>query len=209
MEKEKPVKKVKITNEEHEKLLAKAEELERTKKELEDTKAKLEEVKDKLLRAAADFDNARKRLAKEKEEFVRFANERLIRGLLPILDNFERAIQHAGGSADQGGDSLKNGIVLIRKQLGDFLTNHGMVRLEVVGKKFDPHFHEAIGVIESKDHPDETVLEEVEAGYLLDKRLIRPAKVRISKSKVLELPAEPPAEDPSKEKNHETEPKEQ
>ena len=187
MEQEKHSKKTKSGEEDHEVALAKAKQLEDTKKELEnkekelgETKKQLEEMKDILLRTAADFDNAKKRLAKEKTEFLHFANEKIIRGLLPILDNFERAFQHADSSKEDHAASLKNGIALIKKQFANFLAGHGLVRMEVIGKKFDPHFHEAIGRIESNDHPDETVLEEIESGYLLGGKLLRPARVRIS-----------------------------
>lgn len=181
MEQEKKVKKAKLTAEEHQALLAKATEFEQVKKDLEETQRQLAEMKDKFLRSHADFDNAKKRLAKEKQEFLRFANERLVRGLLPILDNFERAISHANPSEEGNSNTLKEGITLIEKQLADFLARHGLVRLETLGKKFDPHFHESIGHVESHEHADdETILEEVEAGYLFEGRLLRPAKVRIS-----------------------------
>jgi len=195
MEQEKHSKKIKLTEEEYQALLAKGEELENTKKELEGLKKQLEEIKDRLLRTHADFDNAKKRLSKEKEEFVRFANEKLMRGFLPILDNFERAILHSDTSGQDRTSSVKDGIVLIQKQMAVFLAAHGLVRMEVLGKKFDPHFHEAIGHVESADHPDETIVEEIEPGYLLAGRLLRPARVRISQPKqtlIPDLPETPP-----------------
>jgi molecular chaperone GrpE len=161
-------------------------ELEDTKKQLEEANKKLEETQDKLLRAYADFDNAKKRLEREKDERVRFASERLMLGLLPILDNFERALQHTESSGEEPTSSLKDGIGLIKKQMMNFLTQHGITRLESVGKKFDPHFHEAIGHIETYEPPDDTVVEEVEAGYLYGGRLLRPAKVRVSRVKAAE-----------------------
>lgn len=187
MEHPKHVKKSDASEETSKLLQDKEAELATLKKELEETAKKLEEAnkqaaeaKDKVLRAYADFDNAKKRLAKEREEFVRFSSETMMRGLLPILDNFERAIAHAG-SGENDPSSLRDGIVLIKKQFVDFLTQQGLTRLETVGKSFDPHVHEAIGHIDSAEHPDETVLEEIEPGYLLHGRLLRPAKVRISK----------------------------
>lgn len=169
-------KKIRISREEHEGLLEKA-------RQLEDVRKELEELRDKYLRAAADFENAKKRLAREKEEHNRFAKERFVRSLLPILDNFERALPHIDPS-QQGGapGTLKDGIVLIQKQLADFLKACGVARLEAVGKPFDPHFHEAIAHAEAGGYPDQTVVEELEAGYLLDGRLLRPAKVRVSHS---------------------------
>lgn len=187
MEHHKHVKKSDTSEETGKLLQEKESELAGLKKELEETVKKLEEAdkqaveaKDKVLRAYADFDNAKKRLAKEREEFVRFSSETMMRGLLPILDNFERAIAHAASGEDTL-SPLRDGIVLIKKQLVDFLTQQGLARLETVGKSFDPHVHEAIGHIDSAEHPDETVLEEIEPGYLLHGRLLRPAKVRISK----------------------------
>lgn len=183
MDQEKSSKKVRLGQEEYQILLAKAKELEALKKELEGLKQQYDEMRDKFLRSAADFDNARKRMAKEREEFVRFANARLIREFLPLIDNFDRALTHSGDKKRETDPSLQDGIVLIRRQLVDFLVSHGVIRLDVQGKKFDPHFHEAVDHIETVEHPEDTVLEEVEAGYLLEGRLIRPAKVRVAKAR--------------------------
>lgn len=157
-------------------------EFEETKKKLEEAEKQAAEAKDKQLRACADFENAKKRLAKERDEFIRFSGETLMRGLLSILDNFERAIAHADAAGEPENSPLRVGIVLIKKQLADFLAQQGLSRLEAVGKPFDPHVHEAIGHIESAEHPGETVVEEIEPGYLLNGRLLRPARVRISKN---------------------------
>ncbi len=188
MEQDKHVKKSQMPEGQHKSLQGKDAEFEGLKKELEETKKKLEEAdkqaaeaKDKLLRAYADFDNAKKRLAKEREEFVRFASETMMRGLLPILDNFERAIVHADAAGEPKNSPLREGIILIKKQLANFLIQQGLVRMETAEKKFDPHVHEAIGHMESEEHPDETIVEEIEPGYLLNGRLLRPAKVRISR----------------------------
>lgn len=176
-------KKIEISEEEHQSFLAQAEELEKTRKALEDSKKQAEEAADRLLRAYADLENAKKRLARDKEDFLRFANEKLMRELLPILDNFDRALIHAEPGLEDSAASLKEGIVLMRKQFADFLSRHGVKRVEALGKKFDPNLHEALGHVESAEHPDETVLEEMEAGYVLEGRLLRPAKVRISQEK--------------------------
>ncbi|HNV86890.1 MAG TPA: nucleotide exchange factor GrpE [Candidatus Omnitrophota bacterium] len=145
--------------------------------------SELEGIRDKCLRTAADYENAKKRLAKEREDYLRFANESLISGLLPAIDNLDRALDHTEALAEESAKALRDGVSLVKKQLLDFLKTKGLERIEAVGKKFDPHFHEAIGHIESGDHPDETVLEELEAGYLLNDKLLRPAKVRISQAK--------------------------
>ena len=152
--------KVTLSKEEHQKLLEQAKEL--------------EEVRDKLLRTAADYDNARKRLAKEREEFIRFSQERLLRDLLPILDNFERALAHA----EEIDRPVADGIRLIWKQLLDLLTAHGLKRLSSEGDPFDPHLHEAVDQVE-EEGPEGVIVKEIVPGYLLQDRILRPAKVRI------------------------------
>lgn len=148
------------SKEEYEKLLHKLQEL--------------EALREKFLRSAADFDNARKRLAREREEFIRYSQEKFLRDILPILDNFERALAHAEGG-DRG---VSAGIQLIWKQLVDLTASYGLKRLSVEGQPFDPHFHEAVDhVIE--EGPEGIVLKELVAGYTLYDRVLRPAKVRI------------------------------
>ena len=161
-------KETKVSAEEYEKVCSKLKEA--------------EEFREKFLRQAADFENAKKRLTREREEFVRYSNETLIRGILPVIDNLERAVSHSETLAEENARALKDGVSLVKKQLLEFLKTQGLERIEALGKKFDPNFHEAIGHVESNEHPDETVLEELEAGYLLKGRLLRPARVRISQS---------------------------
>jgi len=155
---------IQIPKEEHQKLLDQAQEF--------------EAMRDKLLRTAADYDNARKRLAKEREEFIRFSQERLLRDLVPILDNFERALSHAE-TVDQ---SVAAGIRLIWKQLLDLLQSHGLKRFSSEGQAFDPHFHEAVDHVE-EEGPEGVVVKEIGAGYQLHDRVLRPAKVRIRAKK--------------------------
>ncbi len=152
--------KVTLSKEEHQKLLEQAKEL--------------ETIRDQLLRTAADYDNARKRLAKEREEFVRFTQEKLLRDLLPILDNFERALAHA----EEIDPPVASGIRLIWKQLADLLTIHGLKRLSSEGSSFDPHLHEAVDQTE-EEGPEGVIVKEIVPGYLLHDRVLRPAKVRI------------------------------
>jgi len=135
----------------------------------------LESVKEKLLRSAADYDNARKRLAKEREEFVRFNQERLLRDLLPTLDNLERALSHASTSEAKG---VVSGVQLIWKQLLDMLASHGLKRFSSEGERFDPHFHEAVDELK-EEGPEGVVVKEIAPGYLLHDRVVRPAKVQI------------------------------
>lgn len=156
------------------------EKVEKGKNKEEDAKLleqakELEAMRDQLLRSAADYDNARKRLAKEREEFIRFSQERLLRELLPILDNFERALAHTEGTDSQG---VAAGIQLIWKQLSEILSAHGLKRLSSEGQPFDPHLHEAVDQVE-EEGPENIVVKEVVPGYLLHDRILRPAKVRI------------------------------
>lgn len=136
---------------------------------------------DRYVRLQAEFDNYRKRSCKERAEFVKFANEGLIIELVGILDNFERGIKAAEFKKDF--DLLHQGVEMISKQFRDLLEAKGLNRVESVDKKFDPHSHEAVEVIESEDSQDDMIVEELQPGYLLNGRVIRPAKVKVSKSK--------------------------
>jgi molecular chaperone GrpE len=156
---------VRMTPAEHQSLLKKIEELEGNK--------------DQFLRKAADYDNARKRLEREKEEYYKFAVERLIRELIPVLDNLNRAIEQAEKIHPQ--DSVLRGIHLIEKQVFDVLKKYGVTRLEALGKPFSPEQFEAIGEVETDQTPEGNVAEELEAGYLLHGRVLRPARVRVAK----------------------------
>jgi molecular chaperone GrpE len=140
----------------------------------------LEGVREKHLRSAADYDNAKKRLAKEREEFIRFSQERLLRDLLPILDNFERAMDHAGeAESDQGGSQgVLAGVELIWKQLLNTLEAHGLKRFSSEGECFDPHLHEAVGEVR-EEGPEGMVAKEIVSGYRLHDRVLRPAKVKV------------------------------
>ena len=141
----------------------------------------LEAMKDRYLRSAADFDNAKKRLMREREEFVKFSQEAMVRELLPVLDNFERALAHA---ADPKGEHLKGliaGIQMVHKQLGEILKNQGLKRLKTAGEIFNPHHHEAVAFVHEPGKEDE-IVDEVEPGYFLHDRLLRAAKVRVRRS---------------------------
>ncbi|HTL46648.1 MAG TPA: nucleotide exchange factor GrpE [Verrucomicrobiae bacterium] len=141
----------------------------------------LEDMKDKLLRSAADFENAKKRLAREREEFIRFSQENLLKGLLPVLDNFERAMAHVELPASGSSKELKgviSGIEMVYKQLMDVMKSQGLTKVQALGEHFDPHKHEAVAFKE-EEGKDQEVLEELEPGYMLNGRLLRAAKVRI------------------------------
>jgi molecular chaperone GrpE len=140
---------------------------------------KCDEYHDKMLRAFAELDNTKKRLFKEKEEFLKFANEELILRLLPIVDNFDRALASVKHTKET--DAVLNGIRLVQKEFHSLFKDHGVEAIESVGKKFDPHLHEAIAVVESDECPEDTVVEEVQRGYTLKGRLVRPSIVKVSK----------------------------
>jgi molecular chaperone GrpE len=135
-------------------------------------------LQDRLLRTAAEFDNYRKRMERERRELSDYAAAEAIKDLLPILDNFERALQAPAGPE---ADSFRKGIDLIHKQLLDLLKKRGVKPLEVVGADFDPNFHEAVIHEVSDQHREGEVMQELQRGYLLGDRLLRPAMVKVAK----------------------------
>jgi molecular chaperone GrpE len=145
--------------------------------ELDSIKARLTEKESQLLRALADFDNFRKRANVEKEEIGKYSNEQLIKELLPMLDGFDKAIEFASKT---GNENIIKGIALIKKQFEDTLTKFGVVPVDSLGKKYDPNFHEAILMQESKEE-NGMIIQEMQKGYTLNGRLIRPAMVIVSK----------------------------
>ncbi len=153
----------------------------------EELKKKEEEIKDsfdKYLRALAELENFKKRVAKEKEGVWAYANERVISDLLPILDNFERALDSGKNSKEF--DAFYQGVELIYRQLKEALEKEGLRDFSSKGEIFDPSKHEAIAAVEWEDSPPDTVVEEVQKGYYLKDRLLRPARVMVSKAKTEE-----------------------
>jgi molecular chaperone GrpE len=150
------------------------------KKKLEEKEKESKENYDRLLRTAADFENYKKRVAKEREDWTKFANEDLIRSILPFIDNLERAVNHAQKVVDTG--VLIEGIRLTIQQLLQNLNKFGLSSFESVGKPFDPAMHEAMLVVETNTHEPNQVVEEFQKGYLLNDRLLRPATVSVSKA---------------------------
>ncbi len=136
---------------------------------------------DSYLRLQADFDNYKKRSLSARSEFIKFANESLILELLGILDNFERGIKSAEQKKDY--DLLHQGVDMISKQLHSLLQEKGLQRVKVMGEKFDPHLHEAMEVVDSESGQENTIIEELQAGYTLNGRVLRTAKVKVLKSK--------------------------
>jgi molecular chaperone GrpE len=135
---------------------------------------------DKLLRLQADFENTRKRLEKERQDFFKFANEGIILELLNILDDLERAVELAQEKHQDQAAFLK-GVEMILAHIYGLLKNNGVKPIEAGGKLFDPHYHEALMQVENKDLPEHTIVEELQKGYLLNDRVIRTAKVKVSK----------------------------
>ena len=133
--------------------------------------------KDTFLREKAELDNFKKRLVKEKEDFVQFANERLLKELIQIEDNMERAMTASNATLK----SLQEGVEMIQKQFATFLKNQKVKPIEALGKPFDPNLHEVLNQQESEEHEENTVIQEYSKGYTLNGRILRSAKVVIAK----------------------------
>ncbi|MGV8074380.1 MAG: nucleotide exchange factor GrpE [Syntrophobacteraceae bacterium] len=140
----------------------------------------IKQLQDRVLRLAAEMENTRKRLDRERSDGISFANESLIRDLLPVIDNLERAIKHAENESDTG--SLLDGVRMTYKSFLDVLAKFGCVSFESVGKAFDPNFHEAVMQQETTEYPEMTVVQEFQKGFTLRDRLIRAAMVVVSKA---------------------------
>jgi len=140
---------------------------------------------DRLLRVSADFENYKKRAAREMEDFRKFANQSLVKDLLPIIDNLELAIKSASESnhRPQEGQHLLDGVVLTRNEILKLLEKYNVKQIEALGQAFDPNFHEAVMRDESDQHAENTVINELQKGYLMHDRLIRPAMVVVAMPK--------------------------
>ncbi|MCH2594014.1 MAG: nucleotide exchange factor GrpE [Pedosphaera sp.] len=149
-------------------------------KQLREQATKAEEYYDRLQRQVAEADNLRKRLAKEKQEAIRYANESLIVELLPTIDNFEMAINAAQKSGDNSIDSLKTGIEMIYTQIKRTLEEIGVTEIDATGQTFDPSQHEAMSRIKTSKAEEGTVLEQTRKGYRLRDRLLRAASVVVA-----------------------------
>ena len=157
-----------------------AERVNRLQVALEAKTREAESLQDKNLRLVAEFDNARKRAAREREEYTRFANESLIRELLPVLDNFDRALLAAKN--EPGAGAVTAGIELIQRELLRVLEKFGATPFSSVSQPFDPERHEAVARIPTREHPEMTVVTETARGYLLNGRVLRPAMVSVAVS---------------------------
>ncbi|HXG04234.1 MAG TPA: nucleotide exchange factor GrpE [Candidatus Binatia bacterium] len=146
--------------------------------EVEALRRQLEEKQDRLLRALAEMDNMRRRVAREREDYVRYATEALLRDLIPVLDNLDRALEAARSTSDAG--KVVEGVELIRRELLRVLERAGLTRYSAVGQPFDPARHEATARVVSPDREPQTVVAEVVPGYLLHDRVLRPAQVAVA-----------------------------
>ncbi len=160
-------------------ILREASELEILRQQMEAKVLEAKENYDRFLRQVAELENLKKRTAREKEEAIRYANESLIKDLLPVLDNLERAVDLKGG---ENGKPLLEGIEMVLKGFLDVLNKHGVTQISSKGEPFNPEKHEAVARIESEEHKPNTVVEEHNKGYYLLDRLIRPSLVSVAKS---------------------------
>ena len=147
--------------------------------ELAAAKEEAKQAQDRWLRERADLENLKKRGARERAETIRFANEQILKDMLPVLDNLERAVEHARTGGD--GRPLVDGVALVLKSLIDVLERHGVTRVEAKGVPFDPAHHEAMAHVPSDEHEPNVVVEEHQPGYRLNDRLLRPALVTVAK----------------------------
>jgi molecular chaperone GrpE len=160
--------------------LDQAAELAKLRENLEAKEKEANENYDRYLRQVAELENFRKRANRERDEAIRFANEALVKDLLPVVDNLERAVVHAKDGGN--GKPLVEGVEMVLRGFFDTLAKHGVVPIATVGQRFDPEKHEAMAQIESGSYEPDTVVEEYHKGYLLRDRLLRPALVSVAKT---------------------------
>jgi molecular chaperone GrpE len=155
-----------------------------TPEQLDDLKARAaraDENWERVLRTTADFENYKKRAAREREEATKFANESLIKKLVTVLDNFDMALAAAGTQPPEASQSLQTGVAMIHQQLRNVLQEAGLEEVDAAGKKFDPNWHEAVSQQDSAEVPEGQVLQQLRKGYKLRDRLIRPATVVVAR----------------------------
>lgn len=145
---------------------------------LDETKAHQEQY----LRTLAEMENLRKRTQRDKEELAKYANESILREILPVIDNLERAVEHAEQAEND--DGLFEGVQMTLTQFGQLLSKFGVEPVDAVGQPFDPAYHQAMGQMESAEHPVNTVVQQMQKGYQLNKRLLRPAFVMLAKAPI-------------------------
>jgi molecular chaperone GrpE len=156
-------------------------ELEALRAQVAEKEREIAELKDKYLRALADGENARKRIRQQSEENIRLQRENLLRELLPIIDNLERAVDAARGGGN--GKPIVEGVEMVLRSLLDLLRRHGVTPQEAIGQPFNPQFHEAADHIESDQYAPNTVIREFHRGYQIGERVLRPARVVVAKGR--------------------------
>lgn len=149
--------------------------------ELKQRAAKADENWDRLLRTTADFDNFKKRAAREKQDAIKFANESLLQKLIPVLDNFDMALAATQNAKTATVQSLQTGVNMIHQLLKSALTEAGLEEVDGTGKPFDPNFHEAVSQKETAELPEGQVVQQMRKGYRFRERLLRPASVVVSR----------------------------
>jgi molecular chaperone GrpE len=147
--------------------------------ELQALRKLAEENQERYLRTQADFDNFRRRSRQEKEDFAKYASSKLVEQLLPVVDNFERAVAASKDSNDF--ESLLKGIEMTQRQLGQVLEQEGLKKMETEGQPFDPDYHQAIMQVESEEHEEGIIVEELQKGYVFKDKVLRPAMVKVAK----------------------------
>jgi molecular chaperone GrpE len=154
---------------------------------------KADENRDRYLRIAADFENFKKRAARERQEAVRFANEALLGKLVAVLDNLEIALASEANATSASGESFRTGVALIHGQLKNLLVDAGLEQIDAAGQPFNPNLHEAVAQHESAEVPEGHVLQQLRKGYKYRERLLRPASVVVAKPPAAPTPPAEPA----------------
>lgn len=169
----------------------------RLRNELTQAQRDLKGSQEQYLRTMADMDNLRKRTQRDKEELAKFANESLLRDILPVIDNLERAVEHAEQA--ESNDGLFEGVQMTLNQFSQLLDKFGVEPVDAIGQPFDPAYHQAMGQMESEEHPVNAVVQQMQKGYQLNKRLLRPAFVMLAKAPKIEEIEEDTTEDKTNE----------
>ena len=157
---------------------------EQLKKQLEEAKQEISQEHDQLLRLSAEFENYKKRVSRQMEDFRKYANETLLKDLLSVVDNLERAINTSGEKSDEPVQScVIEGVEMTLNEILKLLSKYHVTSIDALGKPFDPIFHEAVMQETSEEQPENTVINEFQKGYLIHDRLLRPSMVVVSKGK--------------------------
>jgi len=156
-----------------------------------------DQLKDRLVRVSADFDNFRKRSRKDVEQAERRGREAILREVLPVIDNLERAVEASKEAVDVA--AVRDGVMMVLKQFEDTASRISLERVESVGKRFDPNVHDAFQQVETDEHPPGTIIQEYQPGYMLGDRLLRPAMVVVARKAKPAESGPPAAADPEEE----------